>query len=86
MKCSICEENLEEQKHPITGDIFWNKGHNAEPINDGRCCDICNDTIVIARRMKIMGMEEDYGQYIKEYIKEYPVDRINGSWKDRKSK
>jgi hypothetical protein len=31
-------------------------------------------------------MEEDYGQYIKEYIKEYPVDRIKGSWKDRKSK
>ena len=70
MKCSICEENLEEQKHPITGDIFWNKGHNAEPINDGRCCDICNDTIVIARRMKIMGMDIDLRDYHIDFIKD----------------
>ena len=69
-KCSICEENLEEQKHPKTGDIFWIKGHNAEPINDGRCCDICNDTIVIARRMKIMGMDIDLRDYHIDFIKD----------------
>ena len=70
MKCSICEDNLEEQEHPITGEIFWNKGHNAEPINDGRCCDICNDTIVIARRMKIMGMDIDLREYHIDFIKD----------------
>ena len=70
MKCSICEDNIEEQEHPITGEIFWNKGHNAEPINDGRCCDICNDTIVIVKRMEIMGMEDKEGimQAYDEYL------------------
>lgn len=57
MKCSICEDNIEEQEHPITSEIFWNKGHNAEPINDGRCCDRCNYTIVIVKRMEIMGID-----------------------------
>ena len=71
MKCSICEENLEEQKHPITGEIFWNKGHNAEPINDGRCCDRCNYTIVIPKRIKnseadpqIMPCDPDDGSWV----------------------
>jgi hypothetical protein len=75
MKCSICEDNIEEQEHPITGEIFWNKGHNAEPINDGRCCDICNDTIVIVKRMEIMGKESwttmdiDLRQHRIDFIK-----------------
>ena len=42
MNCSICNDEL----------IDW--GNNAEPVNDGRCCDMCNQTIVIPRRMKLM--------------------------------
>lgn len=38
--CSIC-------KKEYTG---W--GNNAEPINDGRCCDECNWKKVIPARMK----------------------------------
>ena len=33
MECSICKEQ-------ITG-----YGHNAEPINDDRCCNKCNDEV-----------------------------------------
>ena len=45
MKCSIC-------KYEIKPDIGgWDKGHNAEPINRGRCCGMCNDLVVIPRRI-----------------------------------
>jgi len=27
-------------------------GHNAQPLNDGRCCDICNTQFVIPERIK----------------------------------
>ena len=33
MECSICKEQ-------ITG-----YGHNAEPINNGKCCDKCREDI-----------------------------------------
>lgn len=35
--CSICQK-------PLDG-----YGNNAEPINNGRCCDECNDLVVRAR-------------------------------------
>ena len=39
-KCNIC-------KAPYNG-----YGNNAAPVKDGRCCDICNQTIVIPARMQ----------------------------------
>lgn len=36
-KCSICEQ------------MFTGYGNNAEPINDGRCCDSCNANVIWAR-------------------------------------
>ncbi len=41
-KCSINKE------HTYT---HW--GNNAEPVNSGRCCDVCNNSVVIPAR--IMG-------------------------------
>ncbi len=38
--CSICGESYEGY------------GNNAEPVNSGRCCDECNATIVIPRRIQ----------------------------------
>ncbi len=38
--CSICEVEYEG----------W--GNNAEPVNEGRCCDECNWKYVIPDRMK----------------------------------
>ena len=33
--CSIC------------GKVFTGQGHNAQPFNDGRCCDDCNENAVV---------------------------------------
>ena len=40
MICSICED--------IIDDGF---GNNADPVNDGRCCNLCNEVFVIRRRI-----------------------------------
>ena len=39
--CSICQ------------DTYTGFGNNAEPINNGRCCDSCNG-LVITARMRIV--------------------------------
>ena len=46
MKCIICIEEIEVE---ISG---FSEGHNAEPIEEGRCCSDCNDMYVILARMK----------------------------------
>jgi hypothetical protein len=38
-RCSIC------------GSEIQGYGHNAEPANRNRCCDACNDTVVIPVRL-----------------------------------
>ena len=53
-KCSICEGYIEPLRHPETGEVVWEGGNNAEPINDGRCCDECNATVVIPARIALM--------------------------------
>ena len=50
MKCSICNSEIEKQVDE-NGKVFWESGNNAEPINDGRCCDICNMTVVLKARL-----------------------------------
>ena len=47
MKCKICNET------------FLGHGHNAEPIANGRCCDVCNDTKVIPLRLDLMSLIQD---------------------------
>ena len=44
MICSICNEEIQAK-----GD--WVLGNNADPINDGRCCDDCNWGVVIPARL-----------------------------------
>jgi hypothetical protein len=44
MICSICNEEIQ-----ANGD--WVLGNNAEPINEGRCCDDCNWRVVIPARL-----------------------------------
>jgi len=39
--CSICQ-------HPFT-----EYGNNAQPVNDGRCCDECNWTVVVPSRLQL---------------------------------
>ena len=42
MNCSICKEKIKGY------------GHNAEPVNNGRCCDDCNVKVVIKKRIEIL--------------------------------
>ena len=42
--CSICQGDIDAQG-------TWLRGHNAEPINSGRCCSDCNSTVVIPARL-----------------------------------
>jgi hypothetical protein len=44
--CVICGK-------PIIG---W--GNNAEPVKTGRCCDLCNNNVVIPRRLFLMRQGE----------------------------
>ena len=44
--CSICK--LPIQPHPLSG---WADGNNAQPVNDGRCCDDCDEGVVIPLRI-----------------------------------
>ena len=49
--CSICGEEYE------------GFGNNAQPVNDGRCCDKCNFTVVIPARLKLLNEGKDkYGK------------------------
>lgn len=45
MKCSICKKEIQAKG-------TWTQGNNAQPVNDGRCCDNCNDSVVIPARLK----------------------------------
>jgi hypothetical protein len=38
--CSICHRRYVE----------W--GHSAQPVNNGRCCNYCNDYVVIPAKLK----------------------------------
>ena len=42
MKCKICNET-------IFGSV-----HNAQPVTNGICCEVCNTTKVLPARMKLM--------------------------------
>lgn len=48
MNCSICDKEI-----PVK-EGGWDSGNNAQPVNDGRCCDDCNLNVVIPARMREM--------------------------------
>jgi hypothetical protein len=52
MKCCICDQEIDIQY--VMGQVPWDQGHNAEPVREGRCCTICNYSIVIPTRMGLV--------------------------------
>lgn len=46
--CSICSKPIDETNS------VWLGGNNAEPINAGRCCDVCDRRLVIPARIERM--------------------------------
>lgn len=54
MKCSICGEEIDKQVHPTTGEVYWDRGHNPQPVLadfEARCCTACNNEVVIPVRL-----------------------------------
>lgn len=80
MNCSICQ-------NPIPVKDGWEFGNNASPVNDGRCCDECNDQKVTPARLdqssKIPSEEWKLGPRIIEinndvkFIKEFLLKKNN---------
>jgi len=52
MKCCICGKEI-ENKGGFTQD------NNAWPVKDGRCCDHCNNTVIIPERVRRMTQNRD---------------------------
>ncbi len=50
--CSICGKDYVENGHP------------AAPVNGGRCCNRCNDSVVIPRRIRDGRREERRGKRV----------------------
>lgn len=44
MKCCLCGEEIEV--NPLSG---WDGGNNAQPLADGRCCDMCDGKVILER-------------------------------------
>ncbi len=51
MMCSICCKPVDVLRDPKTEEILWKYGHNAAPVNKGRCCSKCNETVVLPERV-----------------------------------
>ena len=51
-ECSICGQEIGVDTNGWTG------GHNAQPINDGRCCEDCNWNVVIPERFAKLNIEK----------------------------
>jgi len=52
LTCCLCGDDI--QVNPITK---WKYGHNPSPLANGeedRCCDMCNDTKVLPKRLEYM--------------------------------
>jgi hypothetical protein len=63
MKCKICNET------------FLGHGHNAEPIANGRCCDVCQDTKVLPLRLDLMLNESPAFQMFARMMQD--MERVN---------
>ena len=72
MKCSICKKKI-DKLYTAEGEMYWDLGHNAEPINSGRCCSKCNDEIVTPKRLTIAGVDPNDPRY---FIAKFPTELI----------
>ncbi len=45
------------------------------PVNDGRCCDKCNEEVVLVKRFEVMGLGHP-DDYTPVLIPEFPVSLI----------
>ena len=66
MLCSICFNEI-----PVVGD--WVYGNSASPVNQGRCCNRCDNEVVIPARLAMSGNKVSTAVYIdmlREQVKQ----------------
>ena len=51
--CCICGGTVDLHRDLETGRVFWDQGHNAWPIKEGRCCDNCQMAFVFPKRLQL---------------------------------
>ena len=49
IECVLCGHLIDRKMHE--GKVYWTEGNNAQPLADGRCCDMCDCILVIPSRM-----------------------------------
>jgi len=57
-KCSICKEALDVMVSTETKEVLWDQGNNADPYNNGRCCESCNMEVVLPLRITLWRQNE----------------------------
>lgn len=67
--CSICGEPIEPFRDS-KGNITWAGGHNAQPINDGTCCNTCNKDVVTPQRFIDYNNRTMQPEVMAEYMEE----------------
>ena len=50
VKCSICGGHIAPLRNK-DGEVVWEHGNHAYPINNGRCCDDCEVDVLKARQI-----------------------------------
>lgn len=50
--CCICGNKLTRVKNPTPKPFVWQYGNNAQPLKEGRCCDLCNRNKVIPAKQQ----------------------------------
>ena len=50
MICVICKNEIEKLR-TSDGEMDWDQGNDAMPIAEGRCCDKCDQDIVLPHRL-----------------------------------
>lgn len=66
MFCSICFNEIPS----ING---WDSGNNANPVNMGRCCNACDNNVVIPARINMMTRRIPNEQYMEMLREQFNV-------------
>ena len=65
MKCKICGGEI---NHPLIENYYGNNPYPVRTGEDDRCCDMCNDVIVVPIRIRLVGTPREDVESIAEKL------------------
>ena len=71
LDCSICGNKIGIEENG------WSQGNNAKPINDGRCCHLCDCMVVIPVSLMDIQLKAQYDQTMSPEV----VNYLTGTYK-----